>query len=162
VEDDHLDGVGGPVSYAPLDSDILYSTTIKEGPVVFAVWCAILASKDQYGVTALNPESLMALMSKPTEGRIADLAAIREAWDILAGPDPDSHNQDFEGRRIIPTADGRWLVVSHERYRLKHQKLRRLEQLRDAKARQRERERAAGVNEAPPVPPEDEGEGGPI
>lgn len=145
------------MSYAPLDSDVLFSTTIKEGPVVFAVWCAILASKDQDGVTALNPESLALLMSKPGEGRVVSVETIAEAWNVLAAPDPRSRNPEHEGRRIIPTEDGRWLVVSHERYRLKHQKLRRQEQLRDAKARQRERERAAAG-----PPPEEPAEEAPV
>lgn len=134
------------MSYAPLDSDILYSTTIKEGPMVFAVWCAILASKDQDGVTALNPESVALLMSDPKEQRFQPLEPIEEAWGVLTAPDPGSRNKEHEGRRIIPTGDGRWLVVSHEHYRQKHQKLRRQEQLRDAKARQREREKAASGN----------------
>lgn len=122
--------------------------------MVFAVWCAILASKDQDGVTALNPESLALLMSKPGNGHHADVGAIQSAWDVLSAPDPGSRNKEHEGRRIIPVGDGRWLVVSHEKYRQKHQKLRRQEQLRDAKARQREREarEKAGL----PPRPEDE------
>lgn len=131
------------MSYAPLDSGVLFSTTIKEGPVVFAVWCAILASKDQDGFTELNPETLVGLMSNPLEGKIADYGAIKSAWETLAGPDEGSKNQDHQGRRIIPTPDGRWWVVSHEKYRLKHSKAVREEQLRQAKQRQRAREKAA-------------------
>ena len=130
------------MSYAPLDSGVLFSTTIKEGPVVFAVWCAILASKDQDGFTELNPETLVGLMSNPLEGKIADYGAIKSAWETLAGPDEGSKNQEHGGRRIIPTPDGRWWVVSHEKYRLKHSKAVREEQLRQAKQRQRAREKA--------------------
>ena len=133
------------MSYAPLDSGVLFSTTIKEGPVVFAVWCSILASKDQDGFTELNPETLVGLMSNPLEGKIADYGAIKAAWEILAGPDAGSKNQDHQGRRIIPTPDGRWWVVSHEKYRLKHSKAVREEQLRQAKQRQRAREKAAAA-----------------
>lgn len=147
------------MSYAPLDSDILYSTTIKEGPMVFAVWCAILASKDQDGVTALNPESVALLMSDPKEQRFQPVEPIEEAWKVLTSPDPGSRNQEHQGRRIIPTGDGRWLVVSHEHYRQKHQKLRRQEQLRDAKARQREREAREKLFTGEQQPEED---GGPV
>jgi len=141
------------MSYAPLDSDVLFSTTIKEGPVVFAVWCAILASKDQDGVTALNPESLALLM------RTSDVEGMRAAWEVLAAPDPKSRNPEHEGRRIIPSGDGRWIVVSHERYRLKHQKLVRREQLRAAKERQRAREKGEEVPpDEQPRPGDDPGD----
>ena len=146
---------GFSLSYAPLDSDILFSTTIKEGPVVFAVWCAILASKDQDGVTALNPESLALLMSNPEKGLVASLEEIQAAWKTLAAPDLKSRNQEHGGRRIIPTEDGRWIVVSHEKYRVKHQKLHRQEQLRFAKQRQREREKAEKSEAGSGAPPED-------
>lgn len=129
------------MSFAPLDSEILFSTTIKQGPMVFAVWCAILASKDEMGVTALNPETLVGLMSDPLEGRIADYGAIKAAWEVLAAPDPKSKTQEFEGRRIIPSGDGRWVVVNHEKYRIKHQREVRKIQLLVAKQKQRRKEK---------------------
>jgi hypothetical protein len=135
------------VSYAPLDADVLYSTTIKEGPVVFAVWCAILASKDQDGISALNPETAAVLMSNPLEGKLADFEAIKAAWDVLASPDPKSKNKAHEGRRIIPTGDGRWFVVSHEKYRTKHRKYER----KEANAEYQRRHRAKVKDKAAEV-----------
>lgn len=136
------------MSFAPLDSEVLFSTTIREGPLVFAVWCAILASKDQDGFTGLTPESLAALMSDPKSGRIQRVEEIEAAWGVLSSPDPGSRNQEFQGRRIIPTGDGRWLVVSHEKYRVKYNRAVRIEQLRIAKARQREKEKRQCVMSA--------------
>jgi hypothetical protein len=122
------------VSYAPLDSDALFSTTFAKGPLPWAIFTAILSQKDQDGVTAVTPEVLAALWRLPVE-------TIKAAWDELAAPDPRSKNKEHEGRPIIPTGDGRWLVVSHEKYRTKHRIEQRQETVRQAKRRQREREK---------------------
>lgn len=122
------------MSYAPLDADSLFSTTFAKGPLPWAIFTAILSQKDQDGVTALTPELLAAIWRMPVE-------TIKAAWDELAAPDPRSRNKEHEGRPIIPTGDGRWLVVSHEKYRTKHRIERRQETVREAKRRQRDRER---------------------
>ncbi len=119
--------------FTPLDSDLVYSTVFSEGPLVFAIWCALLATKDLDGLTALTPEFLAKQWNM-------DLAEIEKAWSVHTSPDLKSKNQEFEGKRIIPSGDGRWFVVSHLKYRSKYKPQARLDQLREAKRRQRERD----------------------
>lgn len=121
--------------YTPLDSSALYSTAFRTGPLPWAVWTAILAAMDSDGVVSINPSFLAAQW--PGVSR----AEIEEAWSVHTKPDPDSKNEEFEGRRLIPYEGGRWLVVSHQEYRNKYSKAIRAEQLRAAKQRQRQREK---------------------
>jgi hypothetical protein len=107
---------------------------VREGPLPWAIYTAILAQKDQDGISPVTPDVLAAIWRM-------DVEEIRRAWDVLAAPDPRSKNREHEGRPIIPTDDGRWLVVSHEKYRLKHREEQRKETVREAKRRQREREK---------------------
>ena len=123
------------MSFTLLDAGSVYSTVFRQGPMVWAVWCAILAQKDADGVTPMTPEFLAA------QWRMDDGGSIQKAWDVLAAPDPSSKNKEHEGRRIIPTPDGRWFVVSHEKYRQIHREAYRREQNAEAKRRQREREK---------------------
>lgn len=105
--------------YAPLDEGLPTSTvSIHGGPLVVAVWTCLMASKDQDGITRLTPDAIEALWSKSQEPR--PLEHIKAAWDYLCSPDAKSANRDFEGRRLIPTGDGRWRLVSHEKYRDRH------------------------------------------
>ncbi len=127
------------MSYAPLDSQSLFSTAFRAGPLEWAVWTAILAAKDQDGFVSISPDALAALWT-------CDVGPIQKAWDVHASPDPKSKNKEYEGRRIIPMDDGRWLVVSHEYYRDKHREAARKEASRVAKARQR----AKAKGEEPP------------
>lgn len=123
------------MGYTPLDEEVIYSTVFRQGPMVFAVWCAVLAAADQDGMTALNPKALELLWDHKVH-----MKHINEAWDRLTSPDPDSKNREHAGRRIIPTEDGRWFVVSHQKYRDKFRAEVRRMQVADAKRRQRERD----------------------
>lgn len=123
------------MGYTPLDEDVIYSTVFERGPMVFAVWCAILATSDANGVSALNQRTLFKLW----DGKVA-MHHIDEAWHVLSGPDLESKNKDHGGRRIIDYGDGRWFVVSHQKYREKHRAEVRKHQLAEAKRRQRARD----------------------
>ena len=104
------------MSYSPLDDSTPYSSiNTGGGPTILAVWCLVLASKNQDGVTALNPSAVYGLWLGSQEPKT--LEDIQKAWDYLTSPDKKSKNQEHEGRRIIPTEDGRWFVVSHYKYR---------------------------------------------
>lgn len=129
------------MSFAILDSGALNSSITDQGLIVWAVFMAILADKDKDGITTLSPRQITKNFSHP------NLAEIEQAWEILASPDTQSKNTEHGGRRIVPTEDGRWFVVSHEKYRNIHKQAVRREQLRQAKQRQRERERS-GMQEA--------------
>jgi hypothetical protein len=103
------------MAYTPLDSDLLTSTLLKEGPVVVSAFVLILASRDRFGETSLQPATVASLL------RIADDEA-DEAFRVLSSPDPLSRNRDSEGRRIIPIEDGRWRIVSSEKYQYRASK----------------------------------------
>jgi hypothetical protein len=130
------------MSFAILDSGALNSSITDQGLIVWAVFMAILADKDKDGITTLSPKAIAKNFCHE------NVEEIETAWNILAAPDPASKNKEQGGRRIIPTGDGRWLVVSHEKYRSIHKQAVRREQLRQAKARQREKEKASEEAEA--------------
>jgi hypothetical protein len=141
------------MTYAPLDSDILESSVMLEGPLVFAVWCAILARKDRDGNTSLKPRTLWILWSRAPDA--PSLEAVQKAWDVLAKNDPSSANPDHAGRRIIPTEDGRWFVVSAEKYRERYSNERRRKQLAEAQSRfkKKQKDQVAEYDANPPTPP---------
>jgi hypothetical protein len=103
------------MSYTPLDSDLLTSTLLKEGPVVVSAFVLILASRDRFGETSIQPATVASLL------RISDEEA-EDAFRVLSEPDPKSRNRDCEGRRIVPIADGRWMIVSSEKYQYRASK----------------------------------------
>lgn len=97
------------MSYTPLDSSFLTSTMLKEGPDVVAIWTLLLASTDKLGESLMQPAAAASLL------RIPDDRA-KKAFEILAAPDPDSRNKEHEGRRILPREDGKWFIVSAQKY----------------------------------------------
>jgi hypothetical protein len=98
--------------YVPLDSSFLRSTVLEHGPVVVACWTLVLASADKLGETDINPTTLAGLL------RISKAEA-KDAWEVLTSPDPDSHNREFEGRRLISIGDGKWKLTSYDKYQAK-------------------------------------------
>ncbi len=125
--------------FTPLDSQAIFSTVFLEGPLGWAIWTAILASADADGNTTLSPKHLSVLWSMPEE-------EIQKAWDRHTSPDPQSKNPEFEGRRLIKTEDGRWHIVSFQKYRDSHTKNYRVMRIRDAKRRQRAKEKGLNVD----------------
>ena len=125
--------------FTPLDSQSLFSTVFLEGPVVWAVWTAILASADADGNTCLTPRHLSVLWRMPEE-------EIQRAWDKHTEPDVNSKNPEFEGRRLIKTQDGKWHVVSFRKYRDAHSKDYRTMRIREAKQRERAKEKGQNVD----------------
>lgn len=124
--------------FTPLDSQSLYSSAFMSGALPWAVWTAILSSIDADGTTALSPAYLAAIWHLSED-------EIRQAWNVHTEPDPKSKNTSHGGRRMIPMEDGRWLVVSYERYREKYRPEFRKEMARIAKQRQRAKEKGIGV-----------------
>lgn len=119
------------MAYTPLDETLLRSTLLKEGPVVVATFTLILASRDRYGETDLTPSAVAGLM------RITEAEAER-AFEVLSSPDPKSRNREHEGRRIIPTEDGRWQIVSSEKYQRRASREAAAERQRRHRARLKE------------------------
>jgi hypothetical protein len=97
------------MSYTPLDSEILTSTLLKNGPDVVACWMLLLASCDKLGESSMQPSAVAGLM------RISDERA-EAAFAILQAPDPKSRNKEHDGKRILPLDGGRWFIVSHQKY----------------------------------------------
>lgn len=134
------------MGYSPLDDGLPFSTVnLFGGPLVLAVWALILADKDRDGITKLNPDAVYRQWLESREPRTLD--EVKAAWEYLAAPDPKSKSQEYEGRRIVPTDDGRWHVVNSEKYRERYSSERRRRQL--AEAQRRHREKKAGVEPAP-------------
>ncbi len=125
------------MAYNPLDDGLPYSTVNRQGgPTVLAVWSLILStSANREGITKLTPAAIETLWQGSREP--VSVEQIQGAWDFLAAPDPESANREEDGRRIVPTGDGRWRVVSHERYRERYAEERRRAQWRGAQQRRR-------------------------
>lgn len=129
------------MSFAILDGKALTSSITDQGLIAWAVWTAILADKDQDGITTLNPRYLVKVFCCPEL-----LPLVEDAWKALTEPDPHSKNAEHEGRRLIPVDDGRWLVVSHEKYKQIYRKEVRRDYLTQAKRAQRDREKLEKEN----------------
>lgn len=103
------------MAYTPLDADLLTSTLLKEGPVVVSAFVLILASRDRFGETSIQPATVASLLRIPDEEAL-------EAFRVLSEPDLLSRNREFEGRRIVAIEDGRWRIVSSEKYQYRASK----------------------------------------
>ena len=56
------------MSYTPLDSGILTSSVLANGPDVVAVWTLILASADKLGETEITPTAAHRCYASATNG----------------------------------------------------------------------------------------------
>ena len=139
------------MAYTPLDSDLLTSTLLKEGPVVLSAFVLILASRDRFGETSIQPATVASLL------RISDEEA-EEAFRVLSEPDPKSRNRDEDGRRIVPIGDGRWMIVSNEKYQYRASKAAATERQRKHREKVKggngSAEARGGVDVSPGVSPE--------
>lgn len=129
------------MSYTPLDDSLLTSTLLKEGPDVVAVWALILASANKLGESGMQQSVAASLL------RISDERA-EAAFQTLAAPDPCSRNQEQGGRRILPCKDGRWLIVSHQKYQWLASRAAATERQRRYELRQKERDRTGAATES--------------
>lgn len=138
--------------FTPLDHAALYSTAFRTGPLPWAVWTAILAAMDSDGIVSINPAFLAAQWPGVSREEIED------AWNVHTKPDPDSKNEECEGARLVPTDDGRWLVVSHKSYRTRYSKEIRRAQVAQAQANYRKKQKVSqpGNGKRATVPSEEE------
>jgi hypothetical protein len=104
---------------------------VGAGSHVFAVWGYCIANADSEAHTVdLNPKLLSTVIGD-TEERI------EEAIRFLTSPDPHSHCEDHEGRRLLPTGGMEYFLVTHEQYRDMKNKEELRAYMRDAKRKQR-------------------------
>jgi len=128
------------MSYAPLDSSILTSTLLKNGPDVVACWILLLATGDKLGESGMQPSAAASLL------RISDERA-KVAFAVLASPDPDSRNKEHEGRRIVPLKGGGWQIVSHQKYQWLASRARASQRQRKYEGNKKAREEGAEARE---------------
>lgn len=83
--------------------------------MVVSAFVLILASRDRFGETSIQPATVASLL------RIPDDEAL-EAFRVLSEPDPLSRNRANDGRRIVAIEDGRWRIVSSEKYQYRASK----------------------------------------
>jgi hypothetical protein len=129
------------LSYTPLHSDFLTSTLLREGPDAVAVFMLVLASADKLGESSIQPSVAASLL------RIKDERA-EAAFAVLSAPDPKSRNKECEGRRIVPRDDGRWFIVSHQRYQHLSSRAAATQRQRKYEERKSEREQEARIQES--------------
>jgi hypothetical protein len=137
------------MSFTPLDSGIVTSTLLKNGPDVVACWVLLLATCDRVGESSMQPTAAAGLL------RISDERA-KVAFAVLQAPDEDSRNKDYDGRRIIPLPEGSWTVVSHHKYQWLASKARASERQRKYEAKKKSREVTKEPDGGPPemgIPP---------
>jgi len=97
--------------FTKLVPEIVQSSIWNESAEVRCVWIAMIATKDKDGNIRGNRLALARLANVPVE-------SVDVALRKFQAPDPDSNNQDNEGRRIEAIPGG-WHIISHSVYRAK-------------------------------------------
>ena len=120
-------------SYVKLFGSITESTVWCEPAGTRLVWITLMAKCDRLGRFTGSIPGLARLAN-------VSLEEAQRAIETFLAPDPFSRTPDHEGRRIAEI-DGGWRLLNHEKYRdMRDEEVRR-EQNREAKQRQRERDR---------------------
>lgn len=97
--------------YGKLFVRMYQGSMVGAGSTVFAIWGYCIANADPEGHTVdLNPALLATVIGD-------DVEDIKKAIAFLSAPDPNSHNKEEEGRRIVHTTGFEYFLVSHEMYR---------------------------------------------
>ena len=97
--------------YTKLFGSIIASTIWREDDKTRIVWITLLALSNKNGIVEASVPGLADL------ARVT-VAEARAAIAKLEAPDPDSRSKESEGRRIIPT-EGGWFLINHGKYREK-------------------------------------------
>jgi hypothetical protein len=124
--------------YTKLFNSIVGSTIWREGPATKVVWITLLALADRDGIVESSVPGLANYAS-------VSIAETETALQKLQSPDLYSRSPEHEGRRIEPV-DGGWLILNHQKYRLKMSKEDIRERDRVRKQRQREQKKLSAMS----------------
>jgi hypothetical protein len=97
--------------FSKLDSGITLSSVWAEPYHVRIVWITFLALKNKDGYVRASFSGIQRAANVTVDECI-------EAIRVLESPDPDSRTPDYEGRRI-EKIEGGWIVLNHEKYRVR-------------------------------------------
>jgi hypothetical protein len=100
--------------FTKLVPEIIQSSIWNEPPAIRVVWIAMIATKDENGYVRGDSRTISRMAN-------VDLKDAEEALEKFQAPDPTSHTQDNDGRRIAP-APGGWIILNHELYRARDAK----------------------------------------
>lgn len=100
---------GVPMGFTKLDEGIIFSSIMAEDDAVFRVWIILLATCRQNGVSPVTIPFLCRITGKPAE-------EIGRCLAVLAGPDPLSRSDTYDGARIR-RVDGEYEILNYAKYR---------------------------------------------
>ena len=76
---------------------------------VFATWGYIIAKADSADRIEINPKMVAAILGATVE-------EVEQALEYLQQPDPNSRNQEHEGRRIVKEGQFQYFIPSRKHY----------------------------------------------
>jgi hypothetical protein len=134
------------MSFAKLSSTIIDSSIWNADDHVIRVWIAFLAKKDENGFVEAAYSGMRRIcnIKNDPDGKKFD-----HAISVLESPDPESKTKDFEGRRIQREDDG-WIVLNHDKFRLRDDIVK--DQTRDRVRKYREKNRNKILPPISPLP----------
>lgn len=121
------------------------SSIRRESADTRIVFLGMMAMANEEGIVEATPDAVSSFVNIGHHEMMTAMTRLQE-------PDPDSTSPAEEGRRIIPAGRNRWKIVTFEHYKellaeslagmaSQDPKAKRSQQLRDAKQRQRDREK---------------------
>lgn len=125
--------------YNKLFQKILDSSIWMESDTTRLVWLTFLAAMDETGYAHFSSVANLAHRAR------VELEACQKALAVLEGPDAESADTDYEGRRIERVPGG-WLVLNAPKYREIVSRENARERTRERVARHRQKKRAVTVS----------------
>jgi len=124
--------------YNKIFTKILDSSIWLEPTPTRIVWITLIAAMDENGFCAFAAVGNVAGRARVTE------AEARAALDVLEKPDPESSDQDNEGRRIERVPGG-WIVLNAPKYRALVTRVNIQEKTKERVRRFREKKRSGNA-----------------
>lgn len=95
-------------TFAPLWSNIVYSSVWSMPKDVKILWTTMLAIKNRHGFVGMNIVGLARLA-------VLTLDECKAAMQVLTSPDENSTSKEEGGRRVMEV-EGGWVIVNHQKY----------------------------------------------